>query len=447
MSDLKERFDELLVGVPAHVVPEGLARSAVAEGVRRRRTGRVLAAGAAAAVLAVLAAVAGLLPHGNPLGIAGTTRHADGYPTRIDVPWVPRTMSDRSGPIAGLVERAGGSVSDDRSRWWAVSEDGSLRRVPVRDFMREPVLSPTGTKLAVFSGPKGASERGRMQLWDLVTGQRVTLEQIGSNASDLPDRPEYWLQEQVPGFWSPDERRVLLNAQRWEGAPIAGVLASWDGSVEPILLEGHNSAWPVGWLDDERIGWLSEDDDGRRDTARFLVSDTSGALLSTDGLDVSPDPMARGTLDQWSGWLSPDGARLALRYERSSHSDPFIAVFDVATGRKLDRWWASTTDVFGSLMWQGDRVLSPAGADSGVGIVQDTNGTEPVIRADPRTGIGYSYWAADALAGEPHRGAIDRLTGNAGWAPLWWWREVLLGTTVLAGLWWLARRRRLRRTR
>ena len=103
-----------------------------------------------------------------------------------------------------------------------------------------------------------------MQLWDLVTGQRVTLEQIGSNASDLPDRPEYWLQEQVPGFWSPDERRVLLNAQRWEGAPIAGVLASWDGSVEPILLEGHNSAWPVGWLDDERIGWLSEDDDGRR---------------------------------------------------------------------------------------------------------------------------------------------------------------------------------------
>lgn len=445
MSDLKERLDDLLVAVPSYVVPDGLARDARTAGARRRLRHRLVVGGAVAALVAIGGAVVGAWPSSLHLAPAGSTRHAEGYPTRIDYPWWGRTLSDRPGPIEGLVERDASSA--DASNWWAVTEDGGLLRLPQRDFDREPVLSPTGTKLAVFSGPAGAPEQGRMELWDLATGRTVTLDQVGSNVDDLPDRPEYWLQEQVPGFWSPDEQRVVLNVQRWTGGRIDGAVASWDGAVVPIRLDTGDSVWPVGWVDDERIGWLVEDGQGKSHSARFIVSDTVGAVEASYRLDLAPDTLARGALSQWSGWLSPDGSRLAMRYETKGMGEPSIGIFDVATGRELDRWRVYTTDTYGSLVWQGDRIVAPYVGDSEDAILVDTAGSTELIRADPRSGITYSYWAADALAGGPRRSTVGLLTGNSDWRIVWWWRETLLAVAVLGLLWWTLRalRRRLGR--
>ena len=60
---------------------------------------------------------------------------------------------------------------------------------------------------------------------------------------------------------------------------------------------------------------------------------------------------------------------------------------------------------------------------------------------------GRAKMFADALAGTPHRDLVALLTHNSAWAPLWWWREAVLGLLALVLLGWSGRWARRRRTR
>lgn len=443
MSDLRSRLDDMLVAVPGHVVSDDLATRARSAGRRRRRTRRV---GVIAVVVAAVTAVAlalGLWPH-PPFRppVADLTARADGYPTRIHHPWTERSLPEAPGPIAGLVRREDGDARDDRTNWWAVSERGALRRLPGHDFDIDPVLSPSGSRLVYFVGPSGHAWDGHPRLWDLVTGTQVTVEDIGSNADNVT-AATYVTQQQVPGFWSPDEENVLLWAWTDSDPAVRGVVVDWDGHVTVPHVQGVRAALPVGWVDNERLGWLSPDGRAGHRSVRLLITDLAGSVQSSMTIGV---PRARiGNLSQWSGALSPDGARLALRSDASG-SDPIITTIDMSSGTRVETWRPVALNDVAPLAWQDGHVVGATRPDSGAVLVS-SDGDRPLVRADPRLQVGPSTWAADALAGTPHRDPVDLLTGNSDWGPLWWWREMALGAVVLVvGLsaWWRLRRRRTR---
>ncbi|MCB0907490.1 MAG: WD40 repeat domain-containing protein [Nocardioidaceae bacterium] len=441
MSDLKNRLDDLLAAVPTHVVPDDLAARARSAGTRRRRVRRV---GVVAVVVAAVAVVLALgrwphVPFRPP--IADLAVRADGYPTRIDHVWFERALPDAPGPIAGLVRRDGGGPDDDRSDWWAVSERGSLRRLPVHDFFMEPSLSPSGRRLAVFSGPAGHAWDGRLQLWDLVGGKRVTVDPVGGNLNSITDKATYWMADQQPGFWSPDDQHLVLSAHRWDNPNEAGVVVSWDGTVTAVPELRGTVAWPVGWLSSDRIAWLGSSQRVADQRARLFFTDLEGrvtgqvTLARAEGLDADE-------LDQWSGSISPDGTRVALRADGSGAST--VLTFDAATGALIERWPNVDLDDVCALGWQGDQVVAPLPPGGSVRLVAPD---DVLVRADPVLGASCSYWAADALAGTPHRDLVALLTHNSAWAPLWWWREAVLGLLALVLLGWGGRWARRRRTR
>ncbi|MEZ5097417.1 MAG: hypothetical protein R2731_15765 [Nocardioides sp.] len=296
----------------------------------------------------------------------------------------------------------------------------------------------------MFDGPAGHAQTGHPALWDLTTGQRVTLTDIGANASDVEGSSPYWTQQQAPGFWSPDEQRVLLFATTWERrSDVNAVVAGWDGTVSPLRTPQESTRWPMGWVDDGHVAWL-------RILGVWPDSVTGVRIVVTDltGRQVRQVPVALGDLslptdfgNQWAGSVAPGGRQALLRLGQGGDgASAFDAVVDLDTGRVVRSVAvpAGTPDGC-AVSWSGQEPAYPGSA--GVTTADAAVGG----RVDPPRGSWCSTWAAAALAGPAHRGAVGWLAGLQGWAPLWWWRETVWGLLALVGLGWLWRARRRRR--
>lgn len=428
MTDLHERLDDLVADVPSYVVPD--TRRAWAAGARRRLRRRIGAGVAVVVLVALAAGLVGVLPRSSDvLPADGESRGVDGYPSRIEKPWLLRDLPDRPGPIAATVEL-------DDGRFLAVSASGEVWRIPqsrrVRDFF--PSLSADGRMIGYMR------DGGTYVVRDLVAGDEKAFDEIGDNRED-PSRPEtWWTQQQVPGFWSPDGSTHLLSASRWDtDRSNVVLLLGGDGSLREVERPAVG-AYPVGWLDAGALGWLAVEGRPRDATLSLVVTTESGAELKREPLQGA----RLHDLNQWSGSLSPDGGEVSVTLPEIDST--LVSTFSTADGSRLGRdLTAMDVHSFCSTTWRGEEVILPVIEGHSASLVSLSG--ERVVAADPALGAYCVMTAAKALDGERH-GAVGDLFGTTWLA--WHWREVVLGILgagplVGAFAWFLRRRgRRLR---
>lgn len=417
MSELRERLDDLLDATPSYVVAD--AGAAWRAGALRRRR-RQVGAGVLVVVLVLLAGLGlGALP--RP-GTVDPAEHrgggVDGYPTRIADPWRISDLPDAPGPLAGIL--VNGFDEGDR---FGVTPDGRLLRIPeghsTGGFL--PFLSDDGRHLAYLE------DGSTFVVQDLVDGTRRQVEGLGDNRALSPEA--YRTSGQTSGFWSPDGDRLLI----WGTPSAAGkggrfLLVDEDASfvVFPDLPGG--GGFPVGWLSSNRLAWLVDDEERR--TIELLVTDDRAREQSRVRLDVTGAEV--DGLDQWTGSLSPDGSAVRLVLDGTS------IVFDTVSGART--WSGDLASPWNcATSWQDGEPLGAA-AD-GLG---DRDG-RAVVATELTLGSVCLSMAADALAGEPHRGLGGLVFGTrTGWLS-WHWREAGLGVVggllALAGILVVRRRR------
>jgi hypothetical protein len=411
-----ELLDDLLANVPRHVVPD-LDRAWRAGTARRRR--RYAAEALAVAVVVALVGI-GLvrLQDHNPVIPANSSDRVSGHPTQVPRPWRQQAVPDRPGPLAGAIEVTG--------RWSGVDQNGRSWRLPTApDYF--PALSPDGNQL----GQLVADSRGRAsyETVDLTTGEHTTYDDVGDGSSSAgkqtTDQP-YWAAEQQPSYWSPDGRRLLLRGGRVD-TKAANDLLLEDGLVRVLAVQG----FPVGWVSPTAIAWLAFSGD------RVRITDLDGTVVRE--VELFPNEPLRG-LSQWSGRVSPDGTRLAVR-DRVDRGQPRIWTFSLLDGSADPDTPTQPADPgypTCPLMWHGDRVA--VWAFDGL---RDLPSNHTVI--EPR-GWGDSTcgtWADAALAGpaQPGVGVLEwrYWPVEQNWP---WLLGVIVGGGVAAGLWWVRRRRR-----
>ncbi|HYF74624.1 MAG TPA: hypothetical protein VD864_17475, partial [Nocardioides sp.] len=188
MTDLHGRLDDLVADVPAHVVPD--PRRAWAAGARRRLTRRIGASVAVVVLVALTAGLVGVLPRSADVPPADSeSRGVDGYPSRIEKPWLLRDLPDRPGPLAAVLETGA-------SEWLAASSDGDVWRVPQEDPSDSfpPALSADGRMIGYLTG------HTTYVLRDLVTGEETSFPEVTDNAAIRSDEGAWWVSSQAPGF-------------------------------------------------------------------------------------------------------------------------------------------------------------------------------------------------------------------------------------------------------
>lgn len=434
-ADLRERLDDLLSEVPAHVHAD--ATTAWWAGARRRARRRLAVGGAVVGVLA-LVGVTGLAVHrvsdAPPAdGGSGGRPSASSYPARIDAPLLHLgDLPDRPGPIAGLMTSKYG--------WRAVGQRGQVWNIPGADRSQwHATISPDGTRIAYVDTSGGQSE---LELLDLVDGGAFDPD-IGGSGSGHP----YLIDG--PTYWSPDSTRLLVPVR-------PGDLGGRPGIDALVVQPGHASVSvhapagadvePMGWLSPTRLGWLRWTGDelhpdilvtgprggrvvraapaGARIPRTWFVN--AAPLPSTDGLTqvVEVSTVARQLLISWPG-KAADSRVVANR-----------PITNDRTGACPPSWGDSYPFIpddaapAGFLLWTG-----PGSYD-----VQVAPGLRPA---------GCSTWAFDALRGGEHRGLGGRMFGDRDSWLSWHWRQVALGgaagIVILVGGRFLTLRHRRRR--
>jgi hypothetical protein len=438
MSDLRNRLDDLLAAVPTHVVPDDLATRARSAGVRRRRVRRAgVVAAAAVAVLVALGAVAAL-PRLVPVAPTRLlpVHSIEGYPVRIDYPYLTRALPRRPGPVAGLLERATGPVDHnlrpDVNGWYAVTADGHQWRLPGEQSEMRPSLSPDGTKIALFT-----SLDTPMVIRDLVTGDVTAVPDLGSSMAAGELRP--WVT--FPGefsVWSADGRHVAVMVDRGSAAGTGGIgvidVATGRLRVVPVGVQS-----PLGFGPD---GQLLTMDSRSVDGELASVAVVAPEINRRTSL-VLPNDVGQGGGD---ARLSPDGAQVALLTKTDAGSLRILR-FDLASGAlvassgRLSRAFTGCPVAF-----DGSQALLPVSFVEGRTASLVAEDGTPVVVADERNDLRCSQWASDALTAGPTDNLTSTLFGTSAAWGTWWWREMALGAAVLVGLgaWWRLRRRRTR---
>jgi hypothetical protein len=440
-APLRELLDDLVVNVPAVVAPPELAQRAYADSRRRRRARalRTVSIAASVVLLFALALPTSVVPELKALSGRTGPKGIDGYPRRIDKQWLIRELPDRPGPIAAIlyaVHHRG--TWDEPDGWYAVNAWGHRWRIPDGGGRSDhyPTVSRDGRWLGYLGG-----EDGPYVVHDLVTGRRVMYPQIGDNASLRTSR--FMVFPQMPAFWSPDGRRVLLAAAERAGTEsVRLVLEPQTGSLTAVPRRGN----PLGWSADDRIVWLDRGEPGDRPEREDLViTDQHGEELRR--LELRGVASWLDSVSQWTGSLSPDGKQVALVNDASSSEE--VRVFSVETGREL--WTSPIPDQIAtpcSVGWADYHVVAPLHRPGDILATQRLSAERDMTLSlvSPRVGGTCVMWAADAIGGRARGGWLLR-TQAATWT--WWWREWLLGAALVAGLFWLlfwapprARRRR-----
>ena len=389
-TELRDRFDDLVAGVPDHVTAD--PRRAWRAGSRRRTRRRALTAatvfGAAAAVLAAVV-MAPRAVQTQPSGQPGVEEL--GHPTRIERPWrTPELGGGPTDPIAGWVQHG--------DRWDVVTPEGRLRRFDV-DPEFAPSVSPNGRKVAFVS------QHGH----GLFISDLVTALGYGSPVGPvLSDEVRFTMSSTGHVFWSPDSVRlaVPLVPDSNGGAPDAVVLT---GNRTPLPLEAPvPGAQLLGWSSSDELGW----DLG----GSVLVTPIRGGAPREITLDPMPPSYLTVSLS-----TSGDGTLAYLA------EDARLLVY-AADGRLV-----ATRDTSGSwvdgcpMSWSGSVPWVPTAG--GPADVLADGGDGARILADPRLDLGCSVWADASLSGPAYESVGARLFGTSTSWLSWWWRDL-----VVAGL-------------
>ncbi|HEY0948728.1 hypothetical protein, partial [Nocardioides sp.] len=366
---------------------------------------------------ALAAGLVGVLPRASEVPPAdGESDGGGGYPARVERAWFVRDLPDRPGPLSAVI---GANL-----RWYAVSPEGNLWRVPQSDPIDDfpPALSADGRMIGYLAG------HTTYVLRDLTSGEETSFPEMTDGAETRADEGTWWLGGQNPGFWSPDGSRLLLRAHRWDDDRQVAydLVLGTDGSTMEVREEGY----PVGWLDDDTLAWLSI---GRAGVA-LEATDLEGAVERRVPIDLPGSRMS-----QWSAALSPDRSRVALALSNSTGS---LVTVSLSDGRVLTREHVGAPDSCPPA-WAGEDPVFVQGTGA---VSLDTAHGRQVMRVDAGLETTCVLVAADALSGERHRGVGATLLG-VGNAWLYWHRQwALLGlagaSLAGAGAAVLARRRR-----
>jgi hypothetical protein len=419
MIDLREHLDDLVAGVPGHIVRDDLAARAWTHG-RRRRWGRraaVLAAMLGVLLLSVPVFVgnAVLVPAGIPDG--DNVKGVDGYPRRIAHQWWTPSLPQRPGPLAGLLNRDSDSLT-----WYAVSPHGDQWRLPQSlPFDIYPTLSPDGRYLGFYEDPAHRmvdnAAHGHYFLRDLATGHDTVF-----NGPQVDD--------QSPAFWAPDGRRMASMAMS-EPDETGGraVILGVDGAAKKIPATAGVLA---GWLDDDHLVWL-----GRFSVAPggvfAVVTDLDGSVQSLVELRLA-NQVNDQFLNQHSAIVSH--GRLLYRADRGR-----AQTFRLDDGTQVGRLVPDDIVETCPLTIADSGPLLTVRSQSVVALYSDAG---PVAVVDPAAHVYCVFLVSGALGGEPHSGVFG--LAQAPWT--WWWREILAGlilTAALVVLLLVIRRRNLRR--
>ncbi|MBK9726062.1 MAG: hypothetical protein IPO89_13845 [Actinomycetales bacterium] len=416
---------------------DGLVVRSWSAGSRRRRRSAVGRGMALAAVLVALALLASPLGRFGALAPAGSEDRADpvsAYPQRIGHQWFVQAEDGRGGPAAGLLQAG--------LAWYVVRPSGNLSELPRSELDSYPTLSDDGRWL-VYQDGVGAAAPSVVR--DLVTGARI------------PTSRPVEASPQMPAFWSPDGRTVLVSDQ---GAAGLWSLVSVDGTVStPRLGEGL----PAGWLSDAEALVVTQVDapaDPRYPPGTTLQYPRLWAVdVRTGTRRALPVPQSSRPfefLGQYGVALAPDRTRVVVGLSAANLSGGQVALFDIASGAPVA--WPGTTPVTPDeyfimvpspatpcgVSWRGQDPLvttvRAVGGGAYVSALTSAYGDQTLVAIDPSFEQPCLQLATSALGGGPSWTPFGRQTA---WVT-WWWRELLAGGLVLAALLWLMRRRQRR---
>lgn len=444
-NDLRERLDDLLGEVPAHVHAD--AAAAWRTGDRRRLRSRGMVVGG---VVGVVALIAGSLTWGSrivqtqPAGGVGTSRGAVSYPVRVERPLL-RTggLPDRPGAIAGVVGRPDG--------WYAVGQRGQLWSLPgATDTDYPPAVSPDGTWLAYLDArlPSVVSV-------DLRTGER-TDDDIGLT---IPPNNSV-LRPHGQMFWSPDASKLLVPVLPGvgQGEAVARVVGRASQSRPiPAFITGR--VIPAGWYDAHTLVWVrwTKDPQGKSTiaSATAILTNLRGRIEATIPLHLRHqwiEPLTSASVS-----VSPGGRLLALGADRGADG---LSVFTFRLAGPLRGRMRADLEVQNAgagvgcpASWDRFHIQLPGAGPPDTIVRMVTGGS--TIYADPRLHISCSVWATSALSGTAYRDFTTRVFDDTGTLQMgttswlsWHWREVLaVGAAALVALGAALVWRRRRRTR
>lgn len=450
MTDaLAEALADLTEDLDTTVLTPALGAEVWARGRRRRR--RTQAARVAVAALVVTAVGVALLPGSwapevSPAGPGATSPL--GHPERIATPWHVGELPRRGDPLAGIAYR-GNDIGS--GRWYAVTQDGGLRNLPVTSDLQNAVVPSLSADGRVLGYVDRASNQ--YVLRDVVTGASTTFPRVRSHeavygaADNPPDAPST-VGSQTPGYFSPDGRRVAVSGgvPGGPGGRSAVLVLGTDGSVRPVAVGQERSL--VGWLDDDTLLTMGATFTGSDPDVRTTLTPIATTL---DGRErrlpsLSPDQvLGLGDYSQWSPALSPDRRTLAIGLgpvdsgsSTASGGDRVLS-FALATGEQVDGGWPDVSPVPGAQVasdigmrhveWAGGQWYGLRGDTALTGLWSGGPPSRAALVIDPGLELGWLDLADQALAGPTHHGLLGT---RQGWAS-WHWRELLLIAAAVAG--------------
>lgn len=424
-------------------VEDGLAPPAVdalwVDGRRRRRTARlvpVLAAACVAALVALLVWPGGGSRASVPaVGVddRGAVRLTT-YPAVIPKPAFPEPTG-RPGLTAAVVTEVGDTVNA-----YAVSPAGSVSRLVLPDAgqpLSPPSLSPDGRWLA----------RGPV-LTDLQRGVTVPSLSVrqGIDTARMPT--------ERPAWWSPDSRRVYVDAVDQGRPTSSGFVVSTDGTVTAApLLAGGQVPVVAGWLDDDTVlAFVGLDDGSQRLGGRtWTVGKPTWEVAGLEVQQAADGGDGREPTGATAAALSPDRSRLLVTTGVTGPGGGEVtgtraALFDARTGAPVGfRDPAGATSPTGSpesLTWDGFG-CHPAWRDGDPVITDNAVRTTTLTLQDQVVDVSSRYDSpCVAFAGDELRGTPEVDSAQVWKERLWVWGGRLLVVLSLAALvWWFVRRR------